>query len=443
LGDDRTSVGSLGRCATVRLGRETARRSSCAQAAIRQGECRRGQLTLPGPRTDVSAAHALRGEWDRLPRSAANGPFGFADCPGARRHLRCATWSCEKLKLLLANNTLVRLFVLLVGAVCFGSSSARAREIPVLNLAGSIVDIAQSSQIADERIVGMEKLVLSHQDIYSRFFSPEALQSACRAYIIRLEPQLPGLRRLADDSSLQRLLENHLGDFERAHPGFDRGNVRILLLPSLGYFRGQARRFSGRLTLMLDLEFLSTAEPRAFRAMFHHELFHIYHYQVRSEVGAEAEVALDQGKFPSLATLLWVEGMATCATRELNPAASEADLAIDVVARSEERFWSLLDTAMAQLHSTGREAISGFFYFPTPDNSIPVDCGYRIGEALIRTSRSGRTWQELLSLSHSDLVQTLRVAADGLRDSRNQLKQAPERGTKAVTSPAAPGRRLL
>lgn len=318
----------------------------------------------------------------------------------------------------------MRRFVLLVCAVTLGGVSARARSLTVVNLAGPLVDIAQSSGGTEEQSAAMEELAHSHQDIFSHLFSPEALRLACRTYGTRLEPQLPGLRKLSDDTALRGALESWINDFERAHHDFDRTRVRIVLLPSFGSFRGQARPISGQLTLMIDLEYLATAAPRAFRAMFHHELFHIYHYQIRPEVGAEAEVALDQGKFPSLATLLWVEGMATCAARELNPDASEADLTIDVVARSDDRFWSLLETAMARLDSAGREEISGFFYFPRSDNSIPHDCGYRIGEALFRASRSSRGWPELLALRHAELVATLRVAAEALLHDRSQNQLA-------------------
>lgn len=317
------------------------------------------------------------------------------------------------------------LFLLVCAAGCIGR--AAARDVAITNFAGPVLKIADASASAAKRGTAVEQLLLPQRESVFRLFSFEDFRVACGQYAKRLEVGAPELRRLADEVATRERFTRYIAEFEAAFPRFDRTRLTIVLIPSLGYFNGQARPLAGKLTLMMDLEFLATAQPAALRALVHHELFHIYHYQIRPEAGAEAETALNGGAFPSLATLIWVEGMAACAARELNPAASDEDLSIHAVSARDENFWMILDAAMARLEESGKDAISGFFYFPRHDPPIPKDSGYTIGEALFRTARATHTWEQLLALNHSERVELLRTMARRLKDDRKQAqkKRAP------------------
>jgi hypothetical protein len=93
-------------------------------------------------------------------------------------------------------------------------------------------------------------------------------------------------------------------------------------------------------------------------------------------------------------------------TRQLNPDSTEAALfpAAGVVAATDASLPGLLQEVRSNLASATMPGISGFFYFPRMDGrAVPQNCGYVIGERIVKRMATHRTLDEIILLPLEEL----------------------------------------
>ncbi len=213
------------------------------------------------------------------------------------------------------------------------------------------------------------------------------------------------------ESSGEIVKQKFLHDLEKfqAHfPALD-ANFTVILLPSLGLFHGMAVPFDGQVVLLLGVDALANLDSQQFHSYIIHELFHAYHFQQSSSACDAAERAIRGQQLPALWSLFFSEGMANCAVRIVYPQIPAEDILgwRPMVEAVQPILSQLADKAVPVLRSEKLQDISGFFYFPRPDEQMPTGCGYYLGFLLIEELRQTYNLNELIHLSEDELVAAL------------------------------------
>jgi hypothetical protein len=242
--------------------------------------------------------------------------------------------------------------------------------------------------------------------------------TASEQYAASLDGQRAGLQRLADARSIEVELDAALKGFRARFPAFDADNLSIYVLPSFGRFQAQSRIFQKHPTLLLDTGFFATMTAGTIpRPFVHHELLHLYHYQLRPDVAAGAEAFFRTGQPPSLGSLLWVEGLAVHVARQLNPGAPDAQLfpSAAIVPATQQQYSRLMLIVRDRVDESTMSAICQFFYFPCPDekNPIPMNSGYVLGERLVNGMLESDSLEKVMLLKDGELSSAVLRAANG------------------------------
>jgi hypothetical protein len=296
---------------------------------------------------------------------------------------------------------------------CLGMSVAPANAIQIVNAAP---DILAAAQAEDPRARGaaLAKCLNPYVELYAAVVGIPNVGGQAGAYASALDSQVPGLKRLADTSAVSNALNGCVKSFKNTFPKFDSSELTIYILPSFGRFQAQSRTFHDRPVLLLDSGFFATRTQGEIPPAFvHHEMFHLYHYQLRPDVRSGTEKFFKSGQPPTLATLLWVEGLAVHTARQLNPSAGDAELfpSASVVEATKSQFNRLVQAAADHADEATMPAISGFFYFPRMDHAaIPQNCGYVIGEGLINQLLKDRSLEQIMALRDAELSAAMRDA---------------------------------
>ncbi|MEE4195047.1 MAG: hypothetical protein V2J07_07605 [Anaerolineae bacterium] len=217
------------------------------------------------------------------------------------------------------------------------------------------------------------------------------------------------LHHVAEFESLGKIVKkNFLHDLEKFQEHFPELDVNfsVILLPSLGLFHGMAVPFDGQVVLLLGVDALANLDSQQFHSYIIHELFHTYHFQQSSSACDAAERAIRSQHLPALWSLFFSEGMANCAVRIVYPQILAEDILgwRPLVEAVQPILSQLADQAKSGLRSENLQDISGFFYFPRPDEQIPTGCGYYLGFLLMEELRRTYHLDELIHLSEDELV---------------------------------------
>jgi hypothetical protein len=144
---------------------------------------------------------------------------------------------------------------------------------------------------------------------------------------------------------------------------------------------------------------------------FHHELFHIYHRQAMGIPEAENE---------PIYVGLWVEGLATYASKVMNPTASDAELMLDTPAglaaqcRTEMR--QIAAAMLRDLESADPNLSEKYFMLSAKDTSVPRRSGYCVGNLLAERLGRSRSLAELSRLTPTQVLPLLREELRRLAD---------------------------
>lgn len=194
-----------------------------------------------------------------------------------------------------------------------------------------------------------------------------------------------------------------IADFER-QVGPLPTDTPVFLVVSMGEFDGGTRELAGRVHLLFGADMIAEYHQGEARAFVQHELYHIYHHKRFAGCG-------------ELWCSLWIEGLATYASQQLNPGATDAQLVLTI----PEPIRPALDAhraeavcaVLARLDSTERADRNALFSSGRLSPNLPPRFGYLVG--LWVAADLGRT-RSLTELAEWD-GPTLRVAIEAsLRD---------------------------
>jgi hypothetical protein len=158
--------------------------------------------------------------------------------------------------------------------------------------------------------------------------------------------------------------------FRKAFPGFT-PNVPVYLLHSLGEMDGGTRELDGKVYLIFGADVIARIhEARTITPFLDHELFHVEH-----------------GKhFPECAEVwcaLWAEGLATYATKVMNPGADDGQLLLttpEPIRAAVDATWpAAACLTRAKLNSSAEEDIRAMFQGGPDAGEFPRRFGYYVG----------------------------------------------------------------
>ncbi len=260
-----------------------------------------------------------------------------------------------------------------------------------------------------------EMLINPNKELYYHKMMGEHTDEKLGKYIESTQPLLPDIRRISNElthQKLNQLLEQFLVKF----PDFERNNT-IYLMPSLYYFEGQGRPRKGKLILLFGLDAIAKTYGNVPSAFIHHELFHVYHYQIVSEMRKWVDKLQLEGVFPELYYLIWGEGLAGYISHVLNPDFPETELLAlaHVEAEKVRPIKSILAKAVRKnLNTNSDEDITKFFF--NPYTEFPTNSGYYIGMKVVAEIAKGYSLADLVRLEGDQLYNEIEKALNKLEN---------------------------
>lgn len=145
----------------------------------------------------------------------------------------------------------------------------------------------------------------------------------------------------------------------------------IYLIHSVAEMDGGTRNLGGRVVLVFGADQMAQHPLDDWTPFFHHELFHVYHFQ-QSFMGC-----------PKVWCFLWVEGVATYAAAALNPDATDAELLLVRPEPIRKAVDANLDEAVcavaARLESGDSADYRALFSSARLNERLPPRFGYYVG----------------------------------------------------------------
>jgi len=256
------------------------------------------------------------------------------------------------------------------------------------------------------------------QRLWKEFFEPRAADyrraglrvdaAAVAAWLPRFEGLAAATRRV--HARFVRDYARRLATFRRALPDFDPAASPVTLMPSLFHFDGHPEPDGKRLPLYFGLDGIvrSHGADADLDVLFAHELFHCYHAQ------RNAPLLLDPK--PPVFGNLWVEGLATYASEQLNPGAGLLHVLLDDEALAQADRPTLRRVAQAMLDhadDTDPATLGSFFGMGAQGIAWPPRAGYYVGLLLARRIGATMPLPRLAALPTPALRPLL---VDGLRE---------------------------
>lgn len=188
-------------------------------------------------------------------------------------------------------------------------------------------------------------------------------------------------------------LPRHRQSFEDTFGAFAKPTT-VYLTSSLGSFDGGTRTIEGQPALLFGVDGIAFFHPpeHDLAPLVHHELFHIHH-------GFELEAAGADPNEPTVGATLWIEGLATFVSHELNPDASwsEVLLSEDMIQNTDAQLAALATELADNLHSTNESLIADYFIGGSGER-VPDRCGYYIGLRVAERLRANHSLTQLATL---------------------------------------------
>ncbi|TWI62893.1 hypothetical protein IP91_03731 [Pseudoduganella lurida] len=184
----------------------------------------------------------------------------------------------------------------------------------------------------------------------------------------------PGMREayLRKARDFGSTLTSNVASFAARFPDY-RADREIWLVHSLGEMDGGTRTLAGREYLIFGVDGMVRYHGDISEAAFyHHELFHTYHEPVLA--ACTEEVVWKR---------LWTEGLATYVSQQMNPAATEREMLLDVPRGLVARAQATLPAGWRQLEqlldSREDDTIAGLFQLSGGSGPLPQRSGYYYG----------------------------------------------------------------
>jgi Predicted Zn-dependent protease (DUF2268) len=221
----------------------------------------------------------------------------------------------------------------------------------------------------------LQSFLEAHPEVYRRPQTWELDQKTAEEYLGKVPAYLGAIRDLHE-----RFLREEpavLARFCQAFPDFAPERTRIYLMLSL--FRFDAKVPSDHPdSLLVGLDGLARfhGSQVPLSVILSHEFFHLYHFQVNPLPRNPDEIPLYR--------LLWQEGLAVYASRQLNPSASLADVLLDprlanqgpaAIPSEAKRLLTCLDSQ--------EDDVAVHFLAKSEGGTAPGRIGYLIGYEIV------------------------------------------------------------
>lgn len=213
-----------------------------------------------------------------------------------------------------------RFFLSLGASLALGlvlaSSCVRAADLKVVNVMPAFERAWRLGlgKPLDERVRLMKQIVFIPNQPAFDDYGQIPLDDVHIAWFLRdVAPIMPQIRAYEED--LRRNLPVYMQRFRGAFPDFEQKGA-VYFIPSLFVFDGQSS--DGVLRFGIDGIVKYDEKDVNLGVLVSHELFHVYHAQAQSTVGAHPT-----GEFWES---LWAEGLATYVSFRLNPNSTESEV---------------------------------------------------------------------------------------------------------------------
>lgn len=205
-------------------------------------------------------------------------------------------------------------------------------------------------------------------------------------------------------------LRSTMDSFLRAFPEL-RKDIDIYITHSFGEMDGGTRKIGNKIYFVFGIDGMAKFH-QGFKSeipFFHHELFHVYHSQYLQEEDA-------------LWNSLWVEGLATYASEQLNPNTSLKELMLDLPAGMVERIDANLDYHWAdlnkKLNSKDESDYRTYFLMASKDTKIVIRAGYYLGYLIAKEIGKTKSLREMAQLKSYEILPLIKSEIQKLRSKR-------------------------
>jgi hypothetical protein len=205
------------------------------------------------------------------------------------------------------------------------------------------------------------------------------------------------------EHAFRKQLPSLVERFRAALPEFRR-DFTIYLLPSLDRLDGAGRKVDGVPALLFGVDLIVSIHDSSEIPVFvDHELFHRYHFQA-------SQMSDDDTEHDVFWKALWVEGLATYASKMLNPKVPLGAALMDPTLAPAARrvFPTLIYECEAELDEKNHQAFSRFFLYHGAGAYPPSRSGYYIGFLAAQVLGQNLSLSELAHLNVSEAHDRLR-----------------------------------
>jgi hypothetical protein len=272
-------------------------------------------------------------------------------------------------------------------------------------------EAAQGQPVQRQAQLWQELYVAKHQPVFDDLAQPcEGQWNTAwfhANYLPQLPQQIPAIREIVTGLSQQLDAANRR--FLQTFPDM-RWTGDIYVMASGYCFSGRSQTIQSRGALLFGVDAMAALGQKDLVPGMHHELFHRYHHQFFDFEGSAG--------YP-LWTTLWAEGLAQYVSEELNPSASETDLALvplGMAQRVDARRAELAADFLRRFESTAEKDATVYFNDgSSKDAVVPARAGYRLGALVAHELTKQYSLQTLAHWSQADAKPHIRATLERLR----------------------------
>lgn len=290
-------------------------------------------------------------------------------------------------------------------------ASNQPDQYKIINLADDFYSVYQSSQnLSQEKRAEFFSEYFTSE--FSPFYSNKNFDKSIANFSEIQEVYL--LKNKLLSKNLNNSMEAFITTFSDFKP-----KTPIYILHSLGGFNGAKRNLDGKSYLIYGVDLIAKYHTwKNDTPFFHHELFHVYHedfFQCNDELWC----------------LLWMEGLATYVSHELNSSANNDELMLNIPKNMIKDVHSNILFSLKDLetkfYSKEPEIFASFFSFKKDETGLPYRRGYYLGYILAQEIGKNYNIKELAKMTKSEIEVLLLKALNSFIEREAQKSAQKEK----------------
>lgn len=271
-----------------------------------------------------------------------------------------------------------------------------------------------------EKVKLFREMVLApHKEIFAGFTGERSDEDIAK-YIKQVAKLIPRMKKV--NARLGTELPKHEATFIKSFPDMN-WKGKVVFMPNYGITDSGTGRMNDVEYLVFGVDTISVryGEDADLAALFHHELFHMYHsLSVDDGRGKSRE----KGEVP-LYWLVWGEGLATYVSHRLNPNATIEQILLskDLAVRSDAMLPQLSKLIRENFDSGEADVWKPLMANTANEKGIPPRSGYYIGYMIATELGKKVSLQELARLQGSDLKKRMLKVLTKLEKQRSKVSK--------------------